>query len=99
MAQSGCSESHACHVLQPKWTCAGPSHASWYNGPWPNFCALLQDKGRLAVRRKHSELLEHGIILVQDNTTVIAIIFAKSGAALGLSGVGTSSLLSRSHSI
>ena len=33
--QSGCSESHSCHVLQPKWTCAWPSCACWYYGQWP----------------------------------------------------------------
>jgi len=80
MAQLGCSESHARHVLQPKWTCAWPSYASWYDSPWPNFCALLQDKVRLAVRRKQPELLEHGIILLQDNDRIIAIMICKTGA-------------------
>jgi len=33
--QSGCSESHTRSVLQPKWTCAWPSCASWYHSKWP----------------------------------------------------------------
>jgi histone-lysine N-methyltransferase SETMAR len=35
------------------------------NGPY--YCSLLQDKVRSALRRKQTELLEHGAILLQDN--------------------------------
>jgi hypothetical protein len=31
-AQSWHSESHVCHVLQPKLACAWPSRSSWYHG-------------------------------------------------------------------
>jgi hypothetical protein len=37
------------------------------NGPY--YCSLLQDKVRLALRRKQPELLERGAILLQDNAT------------------------------
>jgi hypothetical protein len=37
----------------------------------------LEDKVRLAVCCKQPELLEHGIILLQDNATVIAIMICK----------------------
>ena len=34
-AQSGCSLSYACYILQLKWTGAWPSCANWYIGQWP----------------------------------------------------------------
>jgi hypothetical protein len=37
------------------------------NGPY--YCSLLQDKVRPALRRKQPELMVHGSILLQDNTT------------------------------
>ena len=33
------------------------------------YCALLQYKVRLALHHKQPELLEHGVILLQDNAT------------------------------
>jgi hypothetical protein len=33
------------------------------------YCALLQDKVRLAVHCKQPELLEHGVVLLQDSAT------------------------------
>jgi hypothetical protein len=37
------------------------------NGPY--YCSLLQDKMRLALRRKQTKLLERGAILLQNNAT------------------------------
>jgi hypothetical protein len=37
------------------------------NGPY--YCSLLQDMMRLALHCKQPELLEHGVILLQDNAT------------------------------
>jgi hypothetical protein len=37
------------------------------NGPY--YCSLLQDKVRPALRRKQPELLERGVILLQDKAT------------------------------
>jgi len=34
------------------------------------YCTLLQDKVRLAVCCKQPELLEHGVILLQDSSTL-----------------------------
>ena len=43
MAQSGCSESHACHVLQPKWTYHWPSCVCiMVSGQY--YCSLLHAK-------------------------------------------------------
>jgi hypothetical protein len=83
MAQSGCSKSHACYVLQPKWTCTGPSLASWYNIPSPKCCTLLQDKVRLTLHWKQPELLEHGIILLHDNALVFVIMVCKIWCNIG----------------
>jgi len=60
------------------------------------YSPLLQDKVRLAVCCKHPELLEHGVILLRDIAIPHRQHCAKSGSTLGLEGVGTSSLLSRS---
>jgi len=66
-AQSGWSVSHARHVLQLEWT--WPSCTKRYDGQWPVlYCAPLQSKVRRAVRRK-PEVLENGVILLQDNAT------------------------------
>ena len=47
-AESGCSESHSCHVLHPKWTWVSPSCACWYYGQWPILLLHLHPKwGRL----------------------------------------------------
>jgi histone-lysine N-methyltransferase SETMAR len=37
------------------------------NGPY--YCSLLQDKVRQAVQCKQQELLQRGVILLQDNKT------------------------------
>jgi hypothetical protein len=64
LAQSGCSESHACHVLNLKWTDASPMII---NGQY--YCTLLEGKVRLAVCCKRPKLLEHGVIFLQDSAT------------------------------
>jgi hypothetical protein len=53
---------------QLKWSCAWPSHAKWYDGQWP---ILLHTVGGYfeALHHKLPELLELGIILLQDNAT------------------------------
>jgi hypothetical protein len=43
------------------------SFGSTVNGLY--YCSLLQDKVRPALRRKQPELLECGVILLQDNAT------------------------------
>jgi len=60
--QSGCFLRHERHVYEPKESCTWPSHASLYNCQWP---VLLHT---LAGWSKQLELLEHDVILLQDNT-------------------------------
>jgi len=43
MAHSGCSESHAHHILQQKCTCAWPSCANWCHGQWPVLLCTLAE--------------------------------------------------------
>jgi hypothetical protein len=58
-------------------------------------CTLLQDKVRPAIHHKQSELLEHGVILFQDNAKPHQDHDVQIFAMLEQRGVGTSSLLSR----
>jgi hypothetical protein len=55
----------------------------------------LQDMVRLALRHKQPELLEHGVILLQDNAIPSVSWCAKSGTTSELGCIGTCSLLPR----
>jgi hypothetical protein len=67
MAHSGCSESHAHIILQPKWTCVWTSSANWCDGHGQDYCALLQGKVRQALHYEEPEVPERSVILLQDN--------------------------------
>lgn len=64
MGQSGCSESHACLVLQPKRLMLDHPVPIGMTVIDQYYCALLLDKMRPAVCLKQQELLEHGVILL-----------------------------------
>jgi hypothetical protein len=67
-AQSGCSESHARHVLQPKWTLLDHPVPLGTAINCQHHCTLFQDTERRAVRLKQPELLQRGVVLLQDNS-------------------------------
>jgi hypothetical protein len=63
------------------------------------YCIHLQYKVRSGFHCKRPELHEHCVILLQDIATPHCHHDSKFGSTVGLGGVGTSFLLSRSHPI
>ena len=68
-ALSEWSERHARHVLQPQWTSLDHPVAidKTVNGQY--YCSLLQQNVRRALRHRQPELLESGVILLQEDAT------------------------------
>jgi len=71
-----------------------PCHLVTVNGQY--YCALLQDKLRLALHRKQLLLLKHGVIFFHDNATPLCNRDVQNLMNVGAGGVSTSSLFSRS---
>ena len=98
-AQSGCSESHACHILHLKWICAWPSRTNLCDRHWPilKFTLVgLGEAGSSQEKKARTARAWCHFAPGQCNTSSPSWC-TKSGASLGQGGVGTSTLLSRYH--